>query len=653
MADFPTLIIHFDSPGTDEQTSLTLTSTKFELSSSEVPVRCSLMLPFRLKQIPLVLRALNARQYPDYPSRERLMRPGENRTHIVKELRALDLWEGSATKGAVVADVHWRLGQQLGQALLSDPSFERCLNSLHDRAIQEGGGEILLSFDPAAIALAALPWEVTHNRMQPILLTKGVTLSCTRVITFAHTFPARRLLGKQLRILTIAPHSLMDNTGRTFEQLARSQMRDALRNLPVVVEDLHQNTTESTMDALHRRLGQEPIVDILDYYGHGMLTAKGPALLLENAQGGHDPVLASRLAALPNLPPLIVLHACQSAQLIIDEPLAGIATALSAAGVRAVLAMQLTTRMMAATYGIAPTFYQELAARKSVQQAVATIRQKLYTGEQDGASWYVPVLYLRQADQLPYVVLPRASSPPNPFAGTGASTDPSLFIGREATVRRLWDRLNRGSNLSIVGPSGSGKSTLLNLIVIEGKVKLDQQIEVVRLPIQRNMKLLEAKLELATRLGGKKATDLTRLLKGKQLIVLLDDLGVLDASERGLEVRLWLRDLSQDRTLMKVQLVATSLRPLDAIFKGDDSPDYSPLHNVMTDILKLEPFDENDGRRFIATRLVGTSFRVEQFEDLLKQPQIPILQPHPLIPRELEKACRDRYDDLCKVDTDS
>lgn len=640
MADFPTLTIHFGSPGVDERTSLTLTSSKFELPSLEVPITCSLALPFRLKQIPLVLRALNARQYPDYPSRERLMRPGENRTQIVKELRALDLWEGSAAKGAVVADVHWRLGQQLGKALLSDPSFERCLNSLYDRAIQEGGGEILLSFDPAAIALAALPWEVTHNRTQPILLTKGVVLSCTRVITFAHAFPPRRLLEKQLRILTIAPHSLMDNIGRTFEQLARSQVRDVLRSLPVVVEDLHQNTTESTMDALHRRLDQEPIIDILDYYGHGTLTAKGPALLLENAQGGHDPVIASRLAALPNLPPLIVLHACQSAQLGIDEPLVGIAAALSAAGVRAVLAMQLTARMMAATYGIAPTFYQELAAGKSVQQAVATIRQKLYTGEQDGASWYVPVLYLRQADNEPFVLLGRSPTcPPNPFAGEGAFKDSTQFIGREAAVQRIADRLAAGGNLSIVGPAGSGKSTLLTLIAATLREGMEPKPEVVWLPLERSMELLKAQLALARRLGGSKAkaTDLLSLLEDKHLILLLDDLGQLEKGERGLDVRLWLRQLSQDRTLATVQLVATSLRSLREIFKEDESPDYSPLHNVMSDIVELGALTDGEARRFITVALQGTPFRLQDFADLLKKP---------MVPRALREACRLRYDQL-------
>jgi energy-coupling factor transporter ATP-binding protein EcfA2 len=553
-------------------------------------------------------------------------------------LRVLDLWKGSITTGSVVAEVHSRFGRQLGKALLSDPSFEHCLNHLYNRAIQEGGGEILLSFDPGAIALAALPWEVTHNGVQPILLTRGVVLNCTRIITFAHVFSPHRLPRKRLRVLTMAPRVQMDEVGRTFEQLARSLMCEALRGLPVDIETLPQNT----MDALYNRLSQEPFIDVLDYYGHGIFTEKGGALLLENAQGGRDPVIASRLAVLPNLPSFVALHACQSARLDIDEPLAGIATALSAAGVRAVLAMQLTTRMMAATHGIAPTLYQELAAGKSVQQAVATIRQKLYTGEQDGASWYVPVLYLRQADNEPFVLLERSPTyPPNPFAGEGAFKDANQFMGREAAVQRIADRLAAGGNLSIVGPAGSGKSTLLALIATTLRERMEPKPEVVWVPLQRNMKLLEAQLALARRLGGPKAkaTDLLTLLEDRHLILLLDDLGQLEKGERGLEVRLWLRQLSQDRTIATVQLVASSLRPLREIFKEDESPDYSPLHNVMSDIVELGAFTDGEARRFITMALEGTPFQLQDFVDLLTKP---------IVPRALREACRLRYDQLCQ-----
>ncbi len=517
--------------------------------------------------------------------------------------------------------------------------MQQIFNSLYNAAIKNGGGEIILSFAPQAVALAALPWEVIHDGLQPILLSRGVRLGCTRVIMFAHSLPPSHQRGERLRVLTIAPRTQIDDAGRIFEQHARSLMREALSNHPVDIEPLSQ----ASMETLFNRLNQGQVVDILDYYGHGVIVDNGGALLFENAQGRADPVVASRLAALPNLPQLVVIHACQSGQLGIDEPLAGIATALSASGVRAVVGMQLTTPMIAATNGVTPILYQELAAGKSVQQAVTTIRQKLYTEESEGASWFLPVLYLRQEDNKPFVLLERSvHCPPNPFAGEGALKDLTQFVGRETVVQWILDRLYAGGNLSIIGPTGSGKSTILALIATELWKQVESKPQVKWLPLQRSMKLTEAQLELARRLGGPRAraTDLIEQLEDKHLILLLDDLGQLDKkSERGLEVRLWLRQLSQDRSLATVQLVATSLRSLNDIFKGDESPDYSPLHNVMSDSIELGPFNDDESRQFITKALEGTPFQLKDFVDLLSKP---------MVPRALREACRTRYDMLCR-----
>lgn len=631
MTNLPTLTIYFGQSEGDNQFSL-----KVVLSDTEVPVTCSLTPPFDLAYAPLVLRALNARQYPDYPGHERLFKPGDDRTQLVATLRALGLW--SDTIDAVAADIHVRVGQMFGRALLADTSVEGYFNKLYDAAIQSGGGEIVLCFDPSVTALATLPWEMTYKGLQPLLLTKGVVLNCTRVILFPHLLPSSRPIGERLRILTIAPRVQMDEAARTFEELARIRMRDALNGLAVEIEPLFLVTVE----ALSKRLERGPAVDVLDYYGHGTFTDEGGALVLDNGLGGRDQVTASRLAALPNLPPLIVLHACQSAQLDMNDPLTGIAVALSAAGVRAVMAMQLTTRMAATTNAIVPIFYQKLAEGKSVQKAIAIIRQMLYVAESDGASWYLPALYLRQPGNEPLVLRARSVHyPPNPFAGEGAFVDPTRFIGREEQVQRMWDRLDAGGNLSIVGPPGCGKSTMLALIAVELRKRMETRPRAIWLPLQPKMKPIAVELTLAHWLGGPKvkATDLTMLLEEQHLILLLDDLGLLDKGERGLEVRLLLRRLSQDRTRSVVQLVATSLRPLHEIFRKDVSDDYSPLHNVMGDIIELREFTSDEGLRFIAKALEGTPLQLEYFKDLVVKP---------MVPRALREACRIRYDMLCQ-----
>jgi len=248
---------------------------------------------------------------------------------------------------------------------------------------------------------------------------------------------------------------------------------------------------------------------------------------------------------------------------------------------------------------------------------------------------------LRQPTQEPFILLEQAAVYlPNPFAGQGALEDPTKFIGRETQMTSLWGRLNALGNLSIIGPPGSGKSTMLALIMAERETKLRLKPDIIWLQIQRRMKLVEAQLMLARKLGGAnaKATDWFNLLRGKRIILLLDDIGQLDnKSERGLEVRLWLRQLSQDRTHATIQLVSTSTRPLDQIFINDESPYFSSLHNTMKDTIELGVFTDNEARQFITKALVGASFQFQDFSDLLSKP---------LVPRDLQDSCLKRYEEL-------
>src|SRR5205807_7895540 len=286
-------------------------------------------------------------------------------------------------------------------------------------------------------------------------------------------------------------------------------------------------------------------------------TRDGGALVMDNAQGGRDEISAQRLTTLPSLPPVIALHACQSAQVDVSEPLNALALALSMAGVHGVLAMQLTIRTPAIANTAAPIFYRKLAEFQSVQQAVTAIRQALHVDEQDGVSWYIPVLYLNQRDSKPLFLLKRPERClPNPFE----SDKPICLIGREEVIRRIRDRLNAPSNISIVGRAGSGKTALLHLIKNE-REKLAFQPEVIWLPLERRIKLVDAQLRLTRALGGERAraTDWISLLKQrKRVIVLIDDIGQLDKGERGLGVRLWLRLLTQDPDTI-VRLVTTSM----------------------------------------------------------------------------------------------
>ena len=323
------------------------------------------------------------------------MRGNEENEGIIAQLRNLGLWEerpGGEEGGLIPKNVAQHVGQLLGEALLTSDVRE-ALNWLYSAANeQRGRGEVLLSFDQKATIVAALPWELTYDGFQPILMARGVSLNCMRAFRFDHplsTVPERE--GERpLRILTIAPW--LSEEGRAFEELARLRIEVTLRDKPVIIEMLPL----ATMSALYRRLDEGEQVDVIDFYGHGIFTEGSGKLRFDDGNGGRDDVEASKLAMLSKLPPLWVLHACQSGRTGIDDPLAGVSAALSAAGVRVVVAMQLTIPMKTATDIIAPTFYQALAEGENVQRAIASVRRKLYTTEGTSASWYLPVVYVQQ-----------------------------------------------------------------------------------------------------------------------------------------------------------------------------------------------------------------------------------------------------------------
>ena len=641
----PLVSITFMAPTVDEEIPLKLTRVQ---AQEKIEHFCTLKLPFALQTIPLILRALNARQYPDYPGKVRFLRGNEENEGIIAQLRNLGLWEerpGGEEGGLIPKNVAQHVGQLLGEALLTSDVRE-ALNWLYSAANeQRGRGEVLLSFDQKATIVAALPWELTYDGFQPILMARGVSLNCVRAFRFDHplsTVPERE--GERpLRILTIAPW--LSEEGRAFEELARLRIEVTLRDKPVIIEMLPL----ATMSALYRRLDEGEQVDVIDFYGHGIFTEGSGKLRFDDGNGGRDDVEASKLAMLSKLPPLWVLHACQSGQTGIDDPLAGVSAALSAAGVRVVVAMQLTIPMKTATDIIAPTFYQALAEGENVQRAIASVRRKLYTTEGTSASWYLPVVYVQQNKitnvlDKPYYLFPtKTKVPPNPFTGDGAYNDLTQFVGRKEAIQRLEDRLlgSGGSNVAIVGKAGSGKSTMLSFISRELYKKIQPEPKVIRLSIQPSTELFEVQAALARRLGNAqaRATDYEDLLEGKHVILLIDDIGMIDLGTPGLNIRLWLRGLSQERNYYHVKLVTTSPRTPKEIFQQDEafSEQFSPFHNVMTDILRLEEFMPEESQQLVKNALVGTPFQSEQFADIVAKR---------LTPRDLRTECQMRYDTL-------
>ena len=145
-------------------------------------------------------------------------------------------------------------------------------------------------------------------------------------------------------------------------------------------------------------------LDVLHFVGKGYVKDGEGHLVLDREDGNWAPTEASRLApAIANTGVgLVVLASCQSASLDgVGEGLLGsVAPALISHGVPVVVAMQFTMREPA-VYTATRVIYEELAAGKSVQAAVAAARLHLWTTEPERSSWYVPTVYTRSGSEQP------------------------------------------------------------------------------------------------------------------------------------------------------------------------------------------------------------------------------------------------------------
>jgi hypothetical protein len=352
--------------------------------------------PYDNVELPLVIRALDVVQYPEYPQHngraEQLHFTFS--AHQQELLTALGLWKDQR----VVANAYQVVGAAIYNAL--GPAGQGVLKAVRNAGIaQRLTTNYVLRFPQNAISLAALPWEALWDRdkNQAILIRGNTIDSCERYVDIDMAIPPPLPSGQQLRLLALSPYSGIPEDIREKERTARRKTWDKLKAAGTIDYD---EIAPLTMTALNDYLLDAPArPDVIHYFGHGIYKNGKGYLQFDNEDGERDLVSAERLAAVLGDVRLIVIHACQSA--MVDDAgglLTGVAPALSIVS-GAVVAMQLTVAIPAATR-FSQVFYDQLLGKqRSLQEAVARGRQILFTEAADGASWYVPTLYIRGRDQ--------------------------------------------------------------------------------------------------------------------------------------------------------------------------------------------------------------------------------------------------------------
>ena len=339
--------------------------------------------PYDEATLPLVIRALDAAQ-------------GNAQQFSDDDLARLQSL-GLVVNGNLAPEVHRIVGGALYAALTSEG--KGALEAVRNYSVaQNKPVSYVLRFPRESVSLAALPWEAMWDGDQAILLARGSDVdSVERYMDLERALPPPVPPGQRLRLLALSPQSRIPDTVRQAEREARQASWDKLRDAGVISYDELSPLTVRALSDYMRNADAPP--DIIHYYGHGIYQNGQGYLEFDDGAGGAALINAQRLAALLGNVRLIVLEACQTAMVTqTGGLLTGVAPALSIV-TGAVVAMQLSVRIEAATR-FSEVFYDELLRRRrSLQQAVAEGRQTLYFEEADGASWYVPTLYIRSREQ--------------------------------------------------------------------------------------------------------------------------------------------------------------------------------------------------------------------------------------------------------------
>jgi type II secretory pathway predicted ATPase ExeA len=235
----------------------------------------------------------------------------------------------------------------------------------------------------------------------------------------------------------------------------------------------------------------------------------------------------------------------------------------------------------------------------------------------------------------------------NPFIPqTGKIEDINLVFGREAVIQNIFELLNTGSGVALIGESGMGKSSLLNCIKSQAEKKLTSPRKPIYLDLGNFTTDNDFYYELCCQVGINcdydnpfKGIRLSHELKKHRLLLLLDGLWK-DMNWQGFTnpVRNQLRSLANEFDA-PLRLVVAADKPLTQLFA--DSGKDSPFENVCIEI-QLQPWDETTIRNFINHRLADTNihFSEVQIQELIRKSRGN--------PQKLMMLCYEIYKKYCQ-----
>jgi hypothetical protein len=193
----------------------------------------------------------------------------------------------------------------------------------------------------------------------------------------------------------------------------------------------------------------------------------------------------------------------------------------------------------------------------------------------------------------------------NPFIPQhGKIDDPRFFFGREREIRRVFQTLNSGSSVAIIGERAIGKSSLLQAIYREAPTQLRHPRQLIYLNLHNVYDEDDFYDALCGEAGIEtvKGYQLQRALQSHRVLLLLDEVEKMTWDGFTNQIRGQLRGLAEG-TDSSLRLVIAAGTPLDNLFHdSQDKNMTSPFQGIfMEEVLK--PWEDEISRKFIASRL--------------------------------------------------
>lgn len=227
----------------------------------------------------------------------------------------------------------------------------------------------------------------------------------------------------------------------------------------------------------------------------------------------------------------------------------------------------------------------------------------------------------------------------NPFVPQqGRVDDVQQFFNREREIRRVFEVLNSGSSVALIGEEGIGKSSLLWKICQQAESRLHSPRQSVFLDLNWVNDENDFYNALCHEVGIPESKDysLTRNLRDRRILLAIDNVGKMTwvGFTRGVRDRL--RGLAEGSNA-PLKLILAASEPLEHLFNdSQDEGKTSPLAGICQEE-NLKPWDEATARAFIDTRLAVTSVRFTE-EEIIQ-----LVQESSGHPRRLMQLCYRTY----------